>query len=184
MALIIPQEFKLKNGMEVILRNCEDADAEMFFKFHALISSQTQHTLFVENHPPDVHKLKKAWSSTNENLRDLRVAVFLKKEMIAMLGFQSEVHPWLIHSGHFGMMVLQDFWGQGIGQKLIEIMFHHAHSVGVERIEAKVRVGNDRGIGLYQKMGFQIEGTRRLAVKIDGEYRDEYFIAKIFQDFE
>lgn len=42
-----------------------------------------------------------------------------------------------------------------------------------------VRVKNDRGINLYEKSGYKIEGTRKQAAKIDGEFHDEYFIAKI-----
>lgn len=52
-------------------------------------------------------------------------------------------------------------------------------NLGVQRIEAKVRTQNPRGVALYKKAGYQIEGTRRKAALIDGEFRDEYFIAKL-----
>ena len=49
---------------------------------------------------------------------------------------------------------------------------------GATRLEALVRVQNERGVAFYKKMGFEIEGTRRNAALINGEYQDEYFIAK------
>jgi len=79
------------------------------------------------------------------------------------------------------MMILQEFWGEGIGKRLLTIMEIHALSIGVSRIEAMVREKNERGIKLYTGMGYQIEGTRRQAVIIAGEAQNEFFIAKILE---
>ncbi len=38
---------------------------------------------------------------------------------------------------------------------------------------------NTAGIALYKKQGFEIEGTRRHAYIINGQYVDEYYMAKI-----
>lgn len=45
-----------------------------------------------------------------------------------------------------------------------------------------VRVTNDRGIKLYERCGYKIEGTRKKAALINGNFVDEYFIAKILND--
>lgn len=45
-------------------------------------------------------------------------------------------------------------------------------------IEAKVRVSNKRGLALYKKNGYAIEGTRQKAAFINGQFEDEFFIAK------
>ena len=47
------------------------------------------------------------------------------------------------------------------------------------RIEAEVRAANVNGVQLYQRYGFKIEGLREKAAFIDGNYVDEYYIAKI-----
>src|SRR5690606_8095554 len=81
--------------------------------------------------------------------------------------------------GRFGMMILKEYWGEGIGRRLLEIMEAHAKNCGITRIEAMVRTQNDRGVKLYRRMGYQIEGTRRQAALIEGTFQDEYFISKL-----
>ena len=39
------------------------------------------------------------------------------------------------------------------------------------------RCENERGVQLYEKMGFKIEGKREMAAFIDGRFQDEYYIA-------
>lgn len=51
-------------------------------------------------------------------------------------------HPWVKHRVRFAMAVIKDFWGNGISEKLIEIMSTHANAKGIKRIEAEVRETN------------------------------------------
>jgi RimJ/RimL family protein N-acetyltransferase len=76
------------------------------------------------------------------------------------------------------MMVRREYWGRGLGRTLIAARESHARSVGVLKIEALVRVENERGLRLYTAAGYRIEGRRTRAVKIDGRFQDEYWIAK------
>ena len=43
-------------------------------------------------------------------------------------------------------------------------------------------VHNERAIRLYKKMGFEIEGTKKHSLFVNGQYVDEYYMAKILQD--
>ncbi len=40
-------------------------------------------------------------------------------------------------------------------------------------------VHNERAVGLYQKVGFEIEGTRKNSLFVNGKYVDEYYMALI-----
>jgi RimJ/RimL family protein N-acetyltransferase len=42
-------------------------------------------------------------------------------------------------------------------------------------------VHNQRALALYQKLGFEIEGRLRGALKVDGAYIDEYTMCKILE---
>jgi RimJ/RimL family protein N-acetyltransferase len=75
--------------------------------------------------------------------------------------------------------VLRAFWGRGIGSRLFEELETWARQHGIHRLELTVMVHNERAIGLYRKMGFEIEGRRRDALFVDGEYVDEYRMAKL-----
>jgi RimJ/RimL family protein N-acetyltransferase len=45
-------------------------------------------------------------------------------------------------------------------------------------------VHNERAIALYKKMGFEIEGTKKRSMRIDGQYVDEYYMAKTYLEGE
>lgn len=81
------------------------------------------------------------------------------------------------------MMLLKEYWGQGIGKKLLEVLIAHAQHHGIVRLGARVRVHNERAIALYRKMGFTIEGTRAKAALIDGVFFDEFYIVKMLAEF-
>jgi ribosomal-protein-alanine N-acetyltransferase len=153
-----------------------------FLQFQPKIASESTHTLQIAGRTPEREKIETAWRNSIENDLDLRLGAFDGNRIIGQLSFHSEsypAHPWTKHTGQFGMMILQEFWGQGIGRRLLEIMEEHARSHGIERIEAMVRAQNIRGVKLYTRMGYEIEGTRKRGAIIDGTYQDEYYIAKI-----
>lgn len=83
------------------------------------------------------------------------------------------------HCVHIGLGVVKDFWGKGIGTLMFEAMEKWAKEQGVTRLELDVMTNNERGVALYKKMGFEIEGTKRQSICIDGEYIDEYMMSKI-----
>ena len=61
-----------------------------------------------------------------------------------------------------------------------EKMVAWAKEQGVKRLELTVICENARAKHLYEKMGFEIEGTKKKSVLVDGAYLDEYYMAKIF----
>jgi len=82
------------------------------------------------------------------------------------------------HSASLGISVAKGWRGQGIGNALMGRLIEWARRGGViTRIELLVYCRNARAIHLYEKHGFEIEGTRRRAVFQDGEYLDGYTMA-------
>jgi RimJ/RimL family protein N-acetyltransferase len=83
------------------------------------------------------------------------------------------------HSLHIGIAVLQTEWGKGIGTALFEEMERWAKSNAIVRLELTVMTHNERGINLYKKMGFEIEGTKKASIFVKGKFVDEYLMSKI-----
>jgi RimJ/RimL family protein N-acetyltransferase len=182
MATYAPEAFKTKTGKPVTFRHCSLDDIDSFLKFQPKIATETNHTLQIRGRAPDREKLELAWQHSITSQIELRIGAFDGENIVGQLSFYPEStapHPWTKHIGRFGMMVLRQYWGEGIGRRLLEIMEAHARSRGITRIEAMVRSKNERGVKLYTRMGYEIEGTRRQAAIIDGNPHDEYFIAKL-----
>jgi ribosomal protein S18 acetylase RimI-like enzyme len=84
------------------------------------------------------------------------------------------------HSGVLGMGLLPQFRGQGIGGSLIRQALVAAKAFGLHRVELTVREDNANAIGLYKKVGFEIEALQQDAARIDGAYQNIISMALLF----
>jgi ribosomal protein S18 acetylase RimI-like enzyme len=71
------------------------------------------------------------------------------------------------HVGVLGVALLPEFRGQGLGGRLLRQTLDAARTFGLHRIELTVRQDNRSAIALYRKIGFEIEGLMRDAIKVD-----------------
>ena len=83
------------------------------------------------------------------------------------------------HSVYIVVGILQAFTGQGIGTQLFMAMEEWACQHQLHRLELTVMTHNQAGLALYKKRGFEIEGVRKHAIFVNGQYVDEYAMAKL-----
>ncbi len=76
------------------------------------------------------------------------------------------------HCGRLGMGVHEGYRKRGIGQRLVDQAIAKAKQQGIERIELEVFASNHPAIRLYKKVGFEVEGVKKNARKLDGAYDD------------
>ena len=63
--------------------------------------------------------------------------------------------PRLSHITRLTLTVLKDYWGQGIGSRLMEMMIDFCASTEAKVISLEVRSDNDRAVNLYKKFKYQ-----------------------------
>lgn len=64
-------------------------------------------------------------------------------------------------------------WGQGLGTEATSLIVDYAFgSLNVNRVWLEVYDFNERGIRIYEKLGFQIEGRQRQHTYREGRYHD------------
>lgn len=82
------------------------------------------------------------------------------------------------HNVTLAVHVLAGYRDQGLGRRLIEraLTWAREHEL-VTRVELSVASGNERGIHLYRKLGFETEGIKRSSYRKDGELHDEHLMA-------
>lgn len=83
------------------------------------------------------------------------------------------------HSAYLVIGVLKQFSGLGIGTKLFEKLQEWSVQHKIHRLELTVMNHNERAISLYKKAGFEIEGTKRNSLFVNGTYIDEYYMSKL-----
>lgn len=85
------------------------------------------------------------------------------------------------HTAYLVIGILEEYRGKGIGTRLFKRLDQWAARCHMTRLELTVVTENEPGIALYKKSGFEIEGIKRNSLKIDGEYYNEYFMAKLVE---
>ena len=99
--------------------------------------------------------------------------------VVGCVGLQASSKPRARHTGAMGIMVHADYQKQGVGKSLMTAILDIADNwLKLKRVELSVFVDNEAAIALYQKMGFVIEGTKKYGAVRNGQYVDEYLMAR------
>lgn len=150
------RQISLKNGQMAILRSGSAADGaaalECFLQARRetdyLLSYPDESTLTAED---ESRYLQEKTVSPNEiellALVDGRIAGMAGIEAV---GKQEKVR----HRAEFGINILQDYWGLGLGGIMTEACIRCAREAGYSQLELTVVGENQRAIALYQKHGF------------------------------
>lgn len=97
---------------------------------------------------------------------------------IAVLG--SELKR-IRHRASVVIGILLEFSGHGLGKMLFKQAEEWARDNGITRLELTVMTHNRRALWLYSSTGFNVEGIRRKAMKVDGKDIDEFYMSKILK---
>jgi putative acetyltransferase len=102
-------------------------------------------------------------------------------EVVGNLGLETQPTRWRRrHVGQIGMAVRDDWQGNGIGTALMEAALDLADNwLNLTRVELSVFTENAAAIALYEKFGFEVEGTHRRYAFRNGAYVDSYSMARV-----
>lgn len=77
----------------------------------------------------------------------------------------------------------REYWGQGYAPEAINALTNYAfHTLGFNRIEAKVEPANLNSIKVLQKLHFTLEGTLRKCERSKGAFIDLCMYSKLVTD--
>ena len=62
------------------------------------------------------------------------------------------------HRARFGISILKEYWGMGIGRVLMETSIDCARQAGFTQLELEVVADNERALSLYRRAGFEEYG--------------------------
>ena len=76
--------------------------------------------------------------------------------VIGMIHVEASRHGF----GEFGMLVVRDWRGRGVGSALVQAAIDWARGQGLHKLSLEVFAHNAAGIAMYRKCGFVEEGRR------------------------
>ena len=85
-----------------------------------------------------------------------------------------EIHP-VDRYAMLGLVIgRKDYWGKGLGTEAVRLLCRYAFDeLNLHRVALSTYAINERGVRLYARVGFKIEGRKREHVFIEGRYVDE-----------
>lgn len=83
------------------------------------------------------------------------------------------------HSAYIVTGILQEYAGRGLGTQFFQSVEEWAIAHNIHRLELTVMCHNERAVHLYKKVGFVVEGIKKDSLRINDQYVDEYYMAKI-----
>ena len=84
------------------------------------------------------------------------------------------------HSGEVFLFVHDDHWGRGIGRRMLGALTELADGwLGLTRLQLEVNVDNARAIRLYERAGFEVEGTLRADTLREGVLIDSHVMGRL-----
>jgi len=162
--------------VEITVRHAEPSDAEAL---HRIMSGPwaAAGTLQLPLQPAEVWRRRLA--EPPEGLFMLVACV--EGEVVGNLGLHTSPNrPRIRHAGSIGMAVHDEWQGKGVGTALLGTALDLADNwLNLSRVELTVYTDNAAGIALYEKFGFEREGTHRRYAFREGEYVDAYSMARI-----
>lgn len=167
------EHLKLNNGETVIIRKAVKTDAAAMLEYIYRISSESD---FLTFGPGEFDVGIEQEEAFIDGLSKQNNALFLIAEVegqiVGNLSFSGGLRIRTAHTGEFGVSVLKEYWGLGIGTELIRRLIDWSRaSEVIRKINLKVRSDNSSAIDLYKKLGFQEEGR----ITRDFQINDRFF---------
>ncbi|MEB2298313.1 GNAT family N-acetyltransferase [Lysinibacillus xylanilyticus] len=149
-----------------VIKNAEESNFMLFRPGERKLETE-QFTKFIDN--------------LNNNNHSALFIAEIEKTVVGYLIVQGNHMPSSVsHRAYIVVGIHSEYRGQKIGTALFSHLDYWAKEKSMHRLELTVMANNTAGIALYKKMGFEIEGTKRHSLYVDGEYMDEYYMSKIF----
>lgn len=163
-----------------MIREVQESDAENFLSLCKHLDEESKFMML----EPGERKTTVAQQKTRiQNiLSQDNQTIFLAEENGMLAGYLAalgESYERNKHTAYLVIGILERFTGRGLGTALFETLDAWAKEHHLHRLELTVMVHNQRGVALYQKMGFEIEGIKRDSLFVDGSYVDEYYMSKL-----
>lgn len=171
----ILKTIKLKDGMELLLRQPKVEDAEAMIEYLNIVGGESDNLLFGKNEfRLTVEQEREYLKNINDNDNALMLLGIIDNKIISVSQVSASNRKRIAHNSELAISVKKEYWGMGIGTAVMEELIDFARSSNtIKNISLGVKASNKKAQHLYEKLGFEKVGVHRNFFNIDGNYDDE-----------
>ncbi|MBO7729719.1 MAG: GNAT family N-acetyltransferase [Lachnospiraceae bacterium] len=150
------QPIQLKNGKEAMIRNGDEPDGKAVFEVFNRTHGETDYLLTYPDEnsfdsEQEAQFLKEKAVSPNE----IELVAIVDGKIAGTAGVESVGEKYKVkHRAEFGIGILKEYWGLGLGKALTKACIQCAKAAGYDQLELNVVAENERALSLYRSLGF------------------------------
>lgn len=162
------------NGEKITIRESLKSDAKSVIDYLHIIGGESDFLTFgAGEFEMSVEAEEIYIENTLKKQNAIAIVAEVNGRIVGNLNFSGGTRPRTAHVGEFGVSVLREYWGNGIGEEMIRYLINWSRNSGIIRkINLRTRSDNMRGINLYKKLGFTEEGLLKRDFYVNGEFYD------------
>lgn len=170
----------LKDGRTAILRAPEVRDAAALIELLKTVYAETH---FLSSYPEEItlsQEDEERWIVGHcQSPLVYDILCEIDGEIVGSCNLLRKKQLKLRHRATVGISIKQKYWNLGIGTAMFREMIALACAWGVEQLELEYIEGNERGLRLYEKMGFRTVAERPRAIRLrNGTYLSELIMTR------
>ncbi|EJR33509.1 MULTISPECIES: GNAT family N-acetyltransferase [Bacillus] len=182
--IIKGQEFHI-NGLTYTVRSAVQTDAEQLSEIRVQIDGETEN-MDREAGEGFIDKIgfQKIVKTDSEEMKNLFLVVEVHNRIVGFSRCEGSNLKRLSHKVEFGVCILREFWGYGMGKSLLQQSIQWADENEVKKISLQVLETNEKAIKLYKKLGLEVEGILKNDKKLsDGKYYNTVVMGRFTDTF-
>jgi RimJ/RimL family protein N-acetyltransferase len=184
MGTIQPRSYPLKARKETVVRSAQVQDGQALLELTRSVMAEGDFVLTTPEEFQMTMEQEAQW--IDACAADPGKIVLVAENhgiIIGMLDFANGTRKRLAHQGEFGMSVLKEWRGLGVGKALLRSLIDWGQATPhIEQIRLAVFSHNEPAICLYTSLGFVQEGRLMNQAKLgDGTYCDLLLMAMMIK---
>ena len=146
----------LKNGKEALLRNGDAADGAAVYENFNKTHAETDYLLsYPEENSYDPEQEARFLAEKTESPNETELVAIVDGKVAGTAGIEAVGKKYKVrHRAEFGISVLKEYWGLGLGKALAKACIQCAREAGYAQLELNVVAENERAMSLYRSLGF------------------------------
>lgn len=163
--------------MNYLIREANIEDAENVIEYIKVVSDETDFLISDSSERNFTVKREKEFLQNMQNsILEKMFLCEIENKIVGICSIEGVNKIRIKHRVDLAITVLKNYWGNKIGEKLIDYAIEYCKSNSIKKIELTVRIDNERALKLYKKFGFEIEGEIKKFIYFGGNYYNCYFM--------